>query len=461
MLGFPPAQTVSSLRRSIVDFEMTAYGRFVRSLDRPGPAILQCTSFLESEIVGMSAGANQPVLVVGGGIGGLAAALALSRKGIPVQVLEQAPEFKEIGAGIQLGPNVFRMFEVLGLTEQMFQWSAFPEGLEFRDSITGETVIELPIDKRFHDKYRAPYGVIHRADLLNVLLEACKRSNLIKLATSQKVVFIDDEGSSVTARTETGEIHKGAAMIGCDGLWSTVRQTVVGDGKPVVSGHIAYRAVLPTSEWPMEYRIPKMMCWCGEKTHLVHYPLRRGELFNLVVVFHSDRYEEGWDTYGDLAELHARFAEKCEPVRMLLQKVESWKMWVLCDRPAIKNWSKGRITLLGDAAHPMLQYLAQGGNMAMEDAVCLANQIEASGSDYEAAFRTYQELRYLRTARVQLMARLFGEIYHASGVNRELRNKVLRDWMAQGGVDMSWLYGEQPELPRVDNVPMPPPTRLM
>ena len=158
-----------------------------------------------------------------------------------------------------------------------------------------------------------------------------------------------------------------------------MREKIVGDGKPVVSGHIAYRAVLPTSEWPAEYRLPKMIVWCGEKTHLVHYPLRRGELFNLVVVFHSDRYEEGWDTYGDPAELHERFKDKCEPVRTLLQKVNAWKMWVLCDRPAIKNWTKGRITLLGDAAHPMLQYLAQGGNTAMEDAVCLANQVEATG----------------------------------------------------------------------------------
>jgi salicylate hydroxylase len=409
----------------------------------------------------MNASANKaPVIVVGGGIGGLSAALALSRKGIPVQVLEQAPEFMEIGAGIQLGPNVFRMFEVLGLTKQMFHWCAFPEGLEFRDSINAETIVDLKIDKRFHDKYHAPYGVIHRADMLNVILDACKQSNLIKLATSQKVVSIDDTGSGVTVKTETGDIYTGAALIGCDGLWSTVREKIVGDGKPVVSGHIAYRAVLPTSEWPKEYRLSKMIVWCGEKTHLVHYPLRRGELFNLVAVFHSDRYEEGWDTFGEPEELHARFADKCEAVRTLLQKVNSWKMWVLCDRPAIKNWSKGRITLLGDAAHPMLQYLAQGGNTAMEDAVCLANQVEAMPGNYEAAFKKYQELRYLRTARVQLMARVFGEIYHASGVNRELRNKVLREWGEQGGVDMSWLYGEQPGLPHVDNVPMPEPTRL-
>src|SRR5436305_5182739 len=157
----------------------------------------------------MSASANQaPVLVVGGGIGGLSAALALAHKGVPVQVLEQAPEFKEIGAGIQLGPNVFRMFEVLGLTEQMFHWSAFPQGLEFRDSITAETIIDMPIDRRFHEKYHAPYGVIHRADMLNVIHDACKRSNIINLATSQKVVALDDDGETVTVRTEAGESYR-------------------------------------------------------------------------------------------------------------------------------------------------------------------------------------------------------------------------------------------------------------
>ena len=396
-----------------------------------------------------------PVLVIGGGIGGLGTALALSRKGIPVHVIEQAPEFKEIGAGIQLGPNVFRMFEYLSLTEEMNKWAVFPLGLEMRDAITGETFAELAVDHGFYEKYRAPYAVIHRADMLNVIYEACKRSSLIRLTPSQKVVGFEETPSGVTARTESGETFSGAALIGCDGLWSTVRRFVVGDGKPVVSGHIAYRAVVPTQEWPKEYRINRMILWAGEKTHLVHYPLRRGELFNLVAVFHSDRYEDGWDTYGDPDELHARFGEKCEPVRTLLKKVNAWKMWVLCDRPPIKEWSKGKVTLLGDAAHPMLQYLAQGANMALEDAVCLAEQAAALGGDYAAAFKRYQEIRYLRTARVQLMARVFGEIYHASGVNRELRNQVIGEWTAQGGVDMSWLYGHQPGLPRVETVAVP------
>ena len=188
---------------------------------------------------------------------------------------------------------------------------------------------------------------------------------------------------------------------------------MVGDGKPQVAGHITYRAVLPTKEVPEHLRRWSMTFWAGEKVHFVIYPLRGGELYNLVAVFHSNRYEEGWDSFGDPAELHERFAKTCEPVRILLGKIESWRMWVLCDRPPVKNWSNGRITLLGDAAHPMLQYLAQGACMAVEDAVCLANRVATAQGDYAAAFQAYQDARYLRTGRVQIMARVYGEFYHA------------------------------------------------
>jgi salicylate hydroxylase len=171
--------------------------------------------------------------------------------------------------------------------------------------------------------------------------------------------------------------------------------------------------------------------------------MRGGALFNLVAVFHSSRYEEGWDSYGDPAELHERFAKTCAPVRMLLDKIESWRMWVLCDRPPIRNWSRGRPTLLGDAAHPMLQYLAQGAGMAIEDAVCLANKVEARRGDFAAAFQAYQEARYLRTGRVQIMARVYGEFYHASGVARELRNLMLSGRTPEQAFEsMQWLYGE-------------------
>jgi salicylate hydroxylase len=260
---------------------------------------------------------------------------------------------------------------------------------------------------------------------------------------SQKVVAVEEAGERVIARTQAGGSHEGSALIGADGLWSTIRQILVGDGKPVVAGHITYRAVLPAAAMPPDLRWWSMVLWAGEKVHLVHYPMRGGELFNLVAVFHSSRYEEGWDSYGDPTELNERFARTCAPVRMLLDKIESWRMWVLCDRPPVRDWSRGRLTLLGDAAHPMLQYLAQGACMAIEDAVCLANKVAAHGGDFAAAFRDYQEARYLRTGRVQIMARVYGEFYHASGVARELRNMMLGGRTPEQAFEsMQWLYGE-------------------
>jgi salicylate hydroxylase len=385
---------------------------------------------------------SPPVLIVGGGIGGLAAALALARKGIRARVIEQASELKEVGAGIQLGPNVFRMFEVLGLTEAVSRFAVFPENLIMLDAISGEEVTRVPLGEGFRKKFIYPYALIYRPDLLNVLLEACRSCDLIELDTSQKVVAVDERNDGVTARIEGGRSHAGAALIGADGLWSTIRQIVVGDGKPVVAGHITYRAVLPTSEVPEHLRRWSMTFWAGERVHLVIYPLRGGELYNLVAVFHSSRYEEGWDSYGDPAELNERFAKTCEPVRTLLSKIESWRMWVLCDRPPIKDWSRGRMTLLGDAAHPMLQYLAQGACMAIEDAVCLANKVEAAQGDFAAAFQAYQQARYLRTGRVQIMARIYGEFYHASGVARELRNMMLSGRTPEQAFEsMQWLYG--------------------
>ncbi len=341
------------------------------------------------------------------------------------------------------------MFEKLGLIEPISALAVFPENLVMLDSITGEEVTRIPLGDAFRKKFHHPYALIHRGDLHRVLLEACRKSNLIRLDAAQKIVAVDDTNGGVKAKTENGKDYRGAALIGADGLWSTIREIVVGDGKPKPAGHITYRAVLPTSEIPEQYRWRNMTLWAGEKVHFVLYPLRTGELYNLVAVFHSNRHEEGWDSYGDPAELHERYAATCAPVRMLLNKIESWRMWVLCDRPPIKEWSRGRITLLGDAAHPMLQYLAQGAAMAIEDAACLADQAVAAGGDYAAAFRAYQQARYLRTGRVQIMARVYGEFYHAVGVAKELRNLMLGARTPEEAMaGMEWIYGEQKELTR-------------
>jgi len=394
---------------------------------------------MASEITSRS---DSPIVVIGGGIGGLATAIALAGKGYDVRVLEQAPVFQEVGAGIQLGPNVFRRFAALGVTDDIAPLAVYPESLMLRDSITGEEVTSIALGPRFEQRFQFPYAVIHRADLHEGLLRACRRCPRIALESSRKVIHVENRGERVHLTTESGTGYDGAAVVAADGLWSTVRAQFVNDGKPRVSGHIAYRAVLPVDEFPEHLRLPSMVIWAGEKTHFVHYPLRGGKLFNLVAVFHSSRYEEGWDSYGDPAELHERFSKTCSEVRTLLAKIESWRMWILQDREPIRNWSFGRVTLLGDAAHPMLQYLAQGACMAIEDAVCLADQVEASRGDLAAAFQAYEQARYLRTARVQIYARLYGEVYHASGVAREVRNQLLSSQTTEQAYEgFSWLYG--------------------
>jgi salicylate hydroxylase len=385
---------------------------------------------------------NHPLhlIVSGGGIGGLAAAFVLGRSGHRITVLEQSESFGEIGAGIQLGPNIFRMFDHLGLTEAVNRVAYFPPGLGMNDVRTGERVVRVPLADAARAAYGYAYGVIYRADLHQVFLDACQTLPSVTLRTSAKVDNFEQDDRGVRVRLTSGEQLAGDALIGADGLWSRIREAVVGDGKPRVSGHIAYRAVLKREDVPAHLWSDDVLLWGGEKTHLVHYPLRRGELFNLVAVFHSNKYDEGWNTFGDTAELNERFANAVPQVRELLDRIETWKMWVLCDREPVANWSQGRVTLLGDAAHPMLQYLAQGAGQAIEDSVVLGKALEKF-DDPAVAFVKYQEARYLRTGRVQLTARFYGDIYHASGVQRQLRNQLFQGGNESAGfAGLKWMY---------------------
>ena len=388
--------------------------------------------------------AELPILISGGGIGGMAAAFVLAQDGYPVKVLEQASAFGEIGAGIQLGPNIFKMFDHLGLTEAIDKVAFYPTGLAMHDVRTGERVVRVPLGDVARATYGFPYGVIYRADLHDVFLNACKALPNITLRTGCKVESYTQAGDAVRVQVATEQCLQtleAAALIGADGMWSKIREQVVGDGKPRVSGHIAYRAVLKRAEVPAHLWSDDVQLWGGEKTHLVTYPLRRGELFNLVAVFHSNKFDEGWNSFGDTAELTERFANAAPQVKALLEKIESWKMWVLCDREPVKNWTDGRITLLGDAAHPMLQYLAQGAGQAIEDAVVLRAALRHTQGDVKLAFQNYQQARYLRTGRVQLTARFYGDIYHASGVQRELRNQMFQNGHESAGfAGLGWMY---------------------
>ena len=384
-----------------------------------------------------------PFLVAGGGIGGLVTAYALALKGFPVRVFEQAEEFRELGAGIQLGPNIFRALKRIGLEHSMLTDAWIPNNLEMRDALSGELITSLPLGDQFKARFEEPYAVTHRADIHGVYLKACQSNNLISLETSRRVDDFEDHGDAVTIRLESGEEVRGRALIGCDGMWSKIREKIVGDGQPRVSGHIAYRAVLKREEVPDDLWRPDVVLWAGPRTHFVHYPLRRGTLYNLVAVFHSKRYVEGWNAEADAADLWAHFNGQRPEVLRMLERIETWRMWVLCDREPVKQWSQGRVTLLGDAAHPMLQYLAQGACMATEDAVWLAEKAGALPDDLPGAFRAYEQQRYLRTARVQIMARVYGEFYHARGPAAELRNMMLGPRTPEESYDgISWLYGE-------------------
>jgi 2-polyprenyl-6-methoxyphenol hydroxylase-like FAD-dependent oxidoreductase len=386
---------------------------------------------------------QRPILIAGGGIGGLAAAYALALKGFPVRVLEQAPEFKELGAGIQLGPNIFRAIDKLGLKQALLADVWRPGALEMRCALSGRQVTRVPLDQAFTDRFQQPYAVTHRADIHAVFLKACQGNNLVTLETQRQVEGFTQDDDGVTVTLQTGERISGRALIGCDGVWSKIREQIVGDGKPRVSGHIAYRAVLKRAEVPPDLWQPDVILWAGPRTHLVHYPLRRGELYNLVAVFHSDRYVEGWNAEADADVLWAHFKGQRPEVLRMLERIETWRMWVLCDREPVKDWSRGRVTLLGDAAHPMLQYLAQGACMATEDAVWLAEKLAAQPDDLPAAFQAYVQQRYLRTARVQIMARVYGDFYHARGPVAELRDQMLGCRSPEQSYDgMAWLYGE-------------------
>ena len=386
---------------------------------------------------------SEPILISGGGIGGLITAYCLAHHGFPVRLFEQSAEFKEVGAGIQLGPNIFRALDKVGLKDAVLADAHVPPAQEMRDALTGKLITHIPLGDEFKARFGQPYAVTHRADILNTFLKACQSSNLIQLENSRRVDDFADHGDHVTVTLNNGETVRGRALIACDGMWSNIRERIVGDGKPRVSGHIAYRAVLKKEEVPEDLWRPDVILWAGPRTHFVHYPLRRGELYNLVAVFHSDHYEEGWNAEGSKELLWQHFKMQVPQVLRMLERIETWRMWVLCDREPVKDWSKGNVTLLGDAAHPMLQYLAQGACMATEDAVILADHVAAQPDNLPAAFQAYQQARYLRTGRTQIMARLYGEVYHARGVAAELREAALSGRTPQQSYDgISWLYGE-------------------
>ncbi|MFC4276109.1 3-hydroxybenzoate 6-monooxygenase [Achromobacter aloeverae] len=394
----------------------------------------------------MNKSSEPSVIVVGGGIGGLAAALALARQGVRVQVLEQAAQIGEIGAGIQLGPNAFAALDALGVGAHARKRAVFTDHIIMMDAVDAREVVRIDTGEAFRERFGGPYAVIHRTDIHLSILEAVREDPRITFKTSTQIAGLEQDADGIEVVDTRGERYRADAVVGCDGVKSVIRERLVGD-EARVTGHVVYRAVVERENMPDELRINAPVLWAGPRCHLVHYPLRGGQQFNLVVTFHS-REQEVWGVReGSKDEVMSYFQGIHARPAQMLDRPTSWKRWATADRDPVDRWSVGRATVLGDAAHPMVQYMAQGACMALEDAVTLGLALKACDMDFEAGFRRYESLRIPRTARVVWSTREMGRIYHAQGVERLVRNTLWEGRAQSRFYDaLEWLYGW--EVPR-------------
>lgn len=385
------------------------------------------------------------LIVVGGGIGGLAAALAAARQNIEVLLLEQADNIAEIGAGIQLGANAFNALDALGVGEAARSRTVFTESLTLMDAVDAKEIVRVETGGAYQKRFGNPYGVIHRADIHLSILETVRRNPLIKFRTSTQVQRVEQDTNSISVIDQHGMRFTADALVGADGVKSVVRAALIGD-EARVTGHVVYRAVVDAENMPGELQINAPVVWAGPRCHLVHYPLRGGRQYNLVVTFHSHQKEEWGVTDGSKTEVLSYFEGIHELPHQMLDRPSSWRRWATADRDPVEHWSFGRATVLGDAAHPMTQYLAQGACQALEDAVVLGEALRFTGNDFVEAFKIYERVRIPRTARIVLSAREMGRVYHATGVERLVRNSLWVGRTRNQFYDaLDWLYGWRAE----------------
>ncbi len=387
--------------------------------------------------------AKQRIIVTGGGIGGVSAAMGLANLGYEVTVLERASAFGEIGAGIQIGPNAFHAMDYLGVGDLGRSKAVYIEKLILMDGVDGQEISHVDIGDDFRARFKNPYAVIHRADLHSVFLDACRAHPNVALVNDVVVTGYENTATGAKVLTETGRVFEGAAVIGADGVNSNIRARLTGGDDLKLSGHVAYRAVLQHDDMPEHLRWNAATLWALPKRHMVHYPLQGWKTFNLVATFVTDVDKVGENEPGDPEEILAAFEQLVPEARALLKIPKNWRRWVLADRDPIDNWVDGNVVLLGDAAHPTHQYFAQGACMAMEDSVMLAHQLERHGGDFAAAFADYQNARIPRAYRVVLSSREIGKhIYHPDGAHRLVRNAALGTKTQEQYRDsLAWLYG--------------------
>ncbi len=389
------------------------------------------------------------MVIAGAGIGGLAAALALARQGQAVQVLERAEAFFEVGAGIQIGPNVTRILQAWGLKDALHAVAAFPKRLQARDARSGRVVGELPLGERTQAVYGAPYASIHRADLHALLVEAALGAGAkMFLGHQLQQVLQTCDGVQVQGVRADGsawQMHS-PALLGADGLWGLTRQAMGLLEEPRFSGQLAYRALVPQADLPAHLRTDQVTVWMGPKVHVVHYPVQAGAGQNIVAIVHGAKPQnpQDWDQAAVQQGLRTGLGVICSSLRERLEAVPSWRLWALHDRPPLisaTQMAQGRLALLGDAAHPMRPYLAQGAGMAIEDAYALA-QCWSQGEPVEQRLAHYASQRWARNARVQARSIRNGEIFHAQGPMALGRNLSLQ-LLGVRLMDVPWLYGRQ------------------
>lgn len=385
------------------------------------------------------------MLVAGGGIGGLAAALALSKVGVRCRVLERKPAFEEAGAGIQIGPNGIAVLRSLGVAAALEAFAGIPAGIVVRDGVRGHVLADMPLGNYIEARHGAPYWTVHRADLHAALLAAAQRDPSISIETGFHADRLEATLDGVRLIAADGRSANGMAVIGADGLWSKVRSYVAGRVELAPAGWSAYRTVIATGAVPAPLDPAAIGLWFARDAHAVHYPVRGGAQTALVVVLPETTASEGWARPVDRGALLERVAGLAAPLVDVIGAGHDWKAWSLVNAAPLARWSNGRVVLLGDAAHPTLPFLASGGVLALEDAIVLAACVKSNRADVTAAFEAYARQRRPRVFAAVSGARRNGGIYHLAGAAAVARNLAMRAIRGPGLIARNdWLYGWKP-----------------
>jgi salicylate hydroxylase len=410
-----------------------------------GPQRSQVSPYQLDGISRMSA----PIIIAGGGIGGLALAIALSQRDIPCVILERATTFSTTGAGIQIGPNGTRLLRQLGVAAHLEPHAGRPVGIHVRRASDGADRGTLPLGAWIEERHGSPYWTAHRGDLQAALLAIAQAQPGIEVRMGWEIASFSETAAAVTAHATDGRSVTGSVLIGADGLWSAVRRQISGITMPTSSRRSAARTVIATADLPAGIRGDHVGVWMAPRVHVVHYPVRGGAETAVAILADEPWSVPGWGADVTAAEA-LRPVAGLDPLLLdLLNRGQDWRKWSLFDPPPLPHWSTGRTTgratLLGDAAHPILPFLAQGAVMAIEDAVVLADVLAASATDLAAALAAYETARRPRTRQVQDTARRNGQIYHLSGLAAAARDLALRTVPpAQMMARYDWLYGWQP-----------------